>query len=97
MARISVDTITNRNNNGAPSLTFGASFPSGSKLTVNGDVNIAGVSTVGLVTSLSANVVGVLTASSFVGDGSGLTAVPSVSSGKSVALKIILDPLPFRS
>lgn len=97
MARINVDTITNRNNSGAPSLTFGASFPSGSKLTVNGDVNLTGVSTVGFVTSLGANIAGILTAAQFIGDGSGLIAIPSVSSGKSIALKIILDPLPFRS
>ena len=97
MARLKVNTITDRNNSGSPLLTYGASFPPGSKLNIQGDINIAGVSTVGFLSATNLNVSGVITATSFVGDGSGLTAVPSVSASKSIALKVILDPLPFRS
>jgi hypothetical protein len=97
MARLKVNTITDRNNSGPPLLTYGASFPPGSKLNIQGDINIAGVSTVGFLSATSINASGIVTATSFVGDGSGLLAVPTVSASKSIALKIILDPLPFRS
>ena len=97
MARLKVNTITDRNNSGSPLLTYGASFPPGSKLNIQGDINIAGVSTVGFLSATSINASGIVTATSFVGDGSGLLAVPTVSASKSIALKIILDPLPFRS
>ena len=97
MARLKVNTITDRNNSGPPLLTYGASFPSGSQLNIQGDVNIVGISTVGFLSATNVNVDGVVTATNFVGDGSGLLAVPTVSASKSIALKIILDPLPFRS
>jgi hypothetical protein len=97
MARLKVNTITDRNNSGSPLLTYGASFPPGSKLNIQGDINIVGISTVGFLSATNVNVDGVVTATNFVGDGSGLLAVPTVSASKSIALKIILDPLPFRS
>ena len=97
MARIKVDSITDRNNSGQPTLTYGAILPSGSRLNVQGNVNISGVSTVGLLSATNASVSGIVTASTFVGDGSQLTGLQSVSSSKSIALKTILDPLPFRS
>ena len=97
MARLRVNTITDRNNIGPPSLTYGASFPSGSQLNIQGDINVAGISTVEFLSATSINASGIVTATSFVGDGSGLTAIPSVSASKSIALKILLDPLPFRS
>jgi hypothetical protein len=99
MARLKVNTITDRNNSGSPLLTYGASFPPGSKLNIQGNVNISatGISTVGFLSATSINASGIVTATSFVGDGSGLTGVPTVSASKSIALKIILDPLPFRS
>jgi len=48
------------------------------------------------LTAKNANITGVITATSFVGNGSGLTNVPVVSQSKSIALKMILDPLPHR-
>ena len=97
MARLNVNTITDRNDSGAPELTYGATLPSGSKLTVNGNINLTGVSTIGILSATNAVIIGVVTATSFRGDGSQLTGVQSVGPSKSIALKIVLDPLPFRS
>ena len=97
-SQIRVDTITDLNGSGPVELTYGASFPPGSQLNIQGNVNISatGISTVGALSATSINASGIVTATSFVGNGSGLTGVPSVSASKSIALKIILDPLPFR-
>jgi len=96
MARLRVNSIVNRNDNNAVTLSYGATIPSGQLLNVQGNVNISGIATVGFLTAKNANVTGVITATSFVGSGSGLTNVPVVSASKSIALKIILDPLPYR-
>ena len=97
MARLKVNSITDRNNSGQPSLTYGASLPSGSGFNIQGNINVSGISTVGILSVTNASVSGIVIASSFVGDGSQLTGVQSVSSSKSIALKILLDPLPFRA
>ena len=91
MARLKVNTITDRNNIGPPLLTYGASFPPGSQLNIQGNVNISAtvISTVGALSATSINASGIVTATSFVGNGSGLTGVPSVSASKSIALAII--------
>ena len=88
-SQIRVDSITDLNGTGPVELLYGGSFPSGSKLTVNGDVNITGVSTVGFLTAANASIIGIVTATSFVGDGSGLTGVQSVGESKSIAFAII--------
>ena len=89
--KIKSDSIVSSNGSGPVELTYGASFPSGSQLNIQGDVNInaTGISTVGFLSATSINASGTVTATSFVGDGSGLTAVPSVSASKSIALAII--------
>ena len=97
MARIKVDSITDRNNSGQPTLTYGATLPSGSRLNVQGNVNISGVSTVGLLSATNAVVSGIVTATSFIGDGSGLSNIASVSASKSIALKYIISDPPLRS
>ena len=96
MARLKVDSIRNRNDDGAPSLPKGASIPSGATFTANGDLNLTGVTTVGFLTTQNATV-GIVTASSFVGDGSGLISLQTVTAAKAYALRSLLDPLPFRS
>jgi hypothetical protein len=88
-SQIRVDSITDLNGTGVVELTYGASFPSGSKLTHNGNINIVGVATIGLLSATDMSVSGIVTASSFVGDGSQLQGVQSVSSSKSIALAII--------
>ena len=84
MARLKVDSIRNRNDDGAPSLPKGASIPSGATLTANGNLSVTGVSTVGFLTTQNATV-GIVTASSFVGDGSGLTGLSVLGEAKAIA------------
>jgi len=96
MARLRVDSIRNRNDDGPPSLFKGASIPSGGTLGVSGDISVIGVSTVGFLTAQHVTV-GVVTATSFVGDGSALTSLQTTSASKAYALRSLLDPLPFRS
>jgi hypothetical protein len=91
------DSVTNKDGTGPVELSKGATIPSGQTLTNNGNFNITGVSTVGFLTASNVNVSGVVTATSFVGDGSGLIAVPSVSASKSIALKYIIADPPLRS
>lgn len=96
MPRINVDTIVNRNDDGAPELAQGLIIPDGGNVIVEGNLNALGITT---ATHLDTNTmqVGIITSGSFVGDGSNLTGLPIVSAGKAIALKIVLDPLPFRS
>ena len=80
MAQLKVNVITNRSDNGSPELTQGATVPSGK--TISGAGNM--------------NVVGNVTATNFVGDGSALGQFASAP--KAYALKLIwADQIPFRS
>ena len=88
-SQIRVDSIADLNGTAATELTYGATLPALSKLTVNGNINVAGVSTVGLLSATNASVSGIVTATSFVGDGSQLTGIQSVGPSKSVAFAII--------
>ena len=96
-SQVRVDSIVDLNETGPVELSNGAIIPPGQTLTANGNINLIGVSTVGFLTVSNVNVSGVVTASSFVGDGSGLVGLQVVDASKSIALKVILDPLPFRS
>ena len=96
MPRIRVNSIVNREETGAPTFTKGMTIPDGGLFEFQGDLNITGIATVGLLTSTNMTV-GVLTATSFVGDGSQLTSVPIMSASKAIAVKYILYPLPFRA
>ena len=60
-------------------LSQGATIPSGKTISGSGDMNV----------------VGIVTATSFVGDGSVLGQFASAS--KAYGIKLILDPIPFRS
>ena len=88
-SQVRVDIIVDLNETGPVELSNGAIIPSGQTLTANGNLNLIGVSTVGFLTASNVNVSGVVTASSFVGDGSGLTGLQVVSSSKSIAFAII--------
>ena len=83
-SQVRVDQITNLNGDGAPELVYGATVPSGQPFTVNGDLNLTGVATVGFLTTQNATV-GIVTASSFVGDGSGLTGLQVLGEAKAIA------------
>jgi hypothetical protein len=88
-SQIRVDNIIDFLGTGAPDLPYGATIPSGGTLTVNGNVNLAGVSTVGFLSATNGSVIGILTATSFVGDGSGLVGLQVVNPSKSIAFAII--------
>lgn len=96
MSKIKVNSISNRLDEGAPELTYGATVPAGGILSASGSVNITGISTIGTVNATNINATTV-SATSFIGDGSQLSGLPVVNSSKIIALKIIFDPLPFRS
>ena len=96
MPRINVDAIVNRNDDGKPEFTKGISLPAGGTVIANGNINTTGVVTAAQVDASTVQV-GIITSGSFVGDGSNLTGLPIISAGKAIALKIVLDPLPFRS
>ena len=81
MSKIKVNSIVNKNDNGATELTRGATVPSGQLFTANGNVNITGV----------------VTATSFSGNGSGLTNIPVATQGKAIAYKRILGYDEYRA
>lgn len=96
--KIKSNSIVSSDGNNSVELPYGASLPSGSQLDIQGGFNFVGVSTI-TTNSLSAsdaNISGIITASSFIGDGSGLS-VPSVSVSKSIAIKYIISDPPLRS
>ena len=99
MSKVRSDNISNRADNGAPALVYGAEVPVGYGITGAGFINVSGVSTfsgnvsiagtltyedvtnidsVGIITARSGIIAtGVVTATSFSGDGSALTGVES--------------------
>lgn len=86
---VRVNSIVSLDGTGAPELTYGATIPSGQTVNIQGNLNITGVSTVGFISATHLNSTGIITASSFVGDGSNLTGTPVVSNAKSIALALI--------
>ena len=96
MARLRVDSIRNRNDDGPPSLIKGASIPSGEVLSVVGNISVSGVTTVGFLTAQHV-VVGVITATTLIGDGSALTNIPLLATSKAYGLKLIFSDPPLRS
>lgn len=87
-SQVRVDSIVNLNGDSAPELTYGATIPSGATLTSSGNFNISGVATVGFLTASNVTA-GVITATSFAGDGSGLTGLQVLGSSKAIAFAII--------
>ena len=81
MAKIKVNSIVNRNDDGATELKFGASIPAGQSISGSGNINI----------------VGVVTATSFSGNGSDLTGLIIATASKTIAFKKILGYDEYRS
>lgn len=75
MSSIQVKEITNRLGTGAPTLTHGATVPVGYGLTAAGGINV----------------VGVLTSTTFVGDGSALTGISGATVGQAISFKILFN------
>ena len=88
-SQIRVDKIADLNDSGAVNLPYGGNIPTGQTLSISGNINNTGVSTIGILSATSANITGVITATSFVGDGSALTGIPVVTSSKAVAFAYI--------
>lgn len=76
MSKIQVNSLVNKNDDGAPELTYGATVPSGQVFSALGDVNVSGI----------------ITASSFSGNGSGLTNLSIATKGRSIAFRILFGP-----
>ena len=74
MSQLNVDLITNRDDNGAPLLVYGANVSSGYALTCSGGISVSGV----------------ITATSFEGDGSSLTQLPVISASQAYGLQTII-------
>ena len=109
MSKVRSDNISNRADDGAPALTYGAELPVGYGITVAGGINITGVttSTGGLVGNVTGNInassasgistVGVLTAYSsiHINVGSGSTEVATELSNKTSPGKAIALSMVF--
>jgi len=90
------DSITNKTGDGSVNLDQGATIPSDKNIVSSGNINATGISTVGFLSVTNASV-GIVTATTFVGDGSGLTQISGVSIAKSIALRSIIGDPPLRS
>ena len=94
---IKSNSITNKNGNSDVNLIYGATLPSGSRLNVQGNVNItSGVSTVAFLTTSNA-ISGIVTAPTFIGNGNQLTGISTITSSRSIALRYIIGDHPHRS
>jgi len=85
---VRVNSIVNLEGTGPVELTYGATIPSGGVLNAQGNVNITGVSTISTVSSTTLNA-STVSAQSFVGNGSQLIGLPTVNSGKAIAIALI--------
>tara|TARA_R100000353_G_scaffold62603_1_gene49225 strand:+ start:138 stop:470 length:333 start_codon:yes stop_codon:yes gene_type:complete len=109
MSKVRSDNISNRADDGAPALTYGAELPVGYGITGAGGINITGVttSTGGLVGNVTGNInassasgistVGVLTAYSsiHINVGSGSTEIATELSNKTSPGKAIALSMVF--
>ena len=109
MSKVRSDNISNRADDGAPALTYGAELPVGYGITGAGGINITGVttSTGGLVGNVTGNInassasgistVGILTAYSsiHINVGSGSTEVATELSNKTSPGKAIALSMVF--
>lgn len=83
MSKVKVNTVTNKLGTGPVELTYGATVPVGQQFTVLGNTSFNGI----------------VTATSFDGDGSNLTNLGGdpATTGKLFAIRTILDPTVYRS
>ena len=91
-SKIKVDQITSYDPpNQAVQLTQGATVPAGQTLTINGDLDLGtGTINTGAVSGTNITAAGTVTATSFAGDATNVTALPVTSVSKSVAHIFIL-------
>lgn len=85
---IRVDSIVDLAGTGPVELPYGVTVPAGNTITAQGNVSLSGIVTFGNVSSTSLTAT-TITAKSFVGNGSALTGLPVISSGKAIAIALI--------
>lgn len=93
--RVQVDSLVSSDGTGSVSVPQGLNL-NGSLFAVPTDVNVSGIATIGVITTTGA-VTGVVTSSTFKGDGSQITGGPSFTLSKIIAYKYILSDPPLRS
>lgn len=86
-SQIRVDEITNLEGNAGPEFPFGVTVPSGN-IIINGDLNLTGVITAGHFSATNMTA-GIVTATSFEGDASGLGGLTVLGESKAIAFAII--------
>ena len=84
MSKVRSDNISNRADDGAPALVYGAEVPVGYGITGAGGINIAGVAT---AASFSGNLTGNVT-----GDATGLSGTPNLNVGIITATQYVGVP-----
>lgn len=98
MSQINVNFIVNKNEDGPVELTNGAIIPSQNTINLNGNLSVTGVLTSTNYKLQNVSCSGVITATSFIGDGSGLSNLPPPTTpSKIIALKYLLSDPHFRS
>ena len=81
MAKIKVNSIVNRNDDGPPEFAKGVEIPAGQSISGPGDINVTGI----------------VTASQFSGNGSGLTGLTVSTAPLAIVFKRILGYDEYRS
>jgi len=97
MSKIKVNYLVNKNEDGPVEFTKGATIPAGQRYDINGDVSVSGIVTVSQLNTTNMNVGGTITANSFIGDGSSLGNLPTMTHGRMLAYKRILGYDEYRA
>lgn len=97
MSKIKVNYIVNKNEDGPVEFTKGATIPAGQEFNVSGDVSVSGIATVSQLTTTNMNAGGTISANNFVGDGSNLANLPTMTHGRMLAYKRILGYDEYRA
>lgn len=88
-SQVRVDAITNLAGDGPVEFTYGISVPSGSSISGGGNLNVTGVTTTGSLQATQIIASGIVTAGSFIGNGSALTSLPTTTVGQTIGFAIL--------
>lgn len=89
-SQIQVNSIEAFDPVGAVQISYGATVPSGSTFTINGNADFSsGIVTAGSHSGTNVNAIGIMTASRLVGSASSFTNLPVINNAKSIAFTII--------
>ena len=93
--RVQVDSLVSSDGTGSVTVPQGLNL-NGTVFTVSSSVSVSGIATIGFITATSA-ATGILTSTTFKGDGSQITGTPTFTTSKIIAYKYILSDPPLRS